>query len=82
MQFSLTPKQSELLRFIEDYLGFQGGAPSYEEMRIYMGLQSKSGIHRLVNELRDRGYITWLPHAARSITLIPQSCAGCPRREE
>lgn len=80
MQYSLTPRQSELLAFIKEYQGYDHGAPSYDEMRIYLGLKSRSGINKLLNELRDRGYLTWIPTAARSITLIPPSCAGCPRR--
>ncbi|MEM6780824.1 MAG: transcriptional repressor LexA [Pseudomonadota bacterium] len=63
----LTKKQKDLLLFIHERM--QGGdiAPSFDEMREALGLQSKSGIHRLVSALVERGYLERLPHRARAL---------------
>ena len=63
----ITPKQKELLSFIKEYLAEHGVTPSYDEMKDGLGLHSKSGIHRLVSGLEERGYITRLPNRARAI---------------
>ena len=62
----LTAKQQELL----DYLRLCERAPSFEEMKNALGLKSKSGVHRLVNALEQRGYIRRLVNHARAIELI------------
>lgn len=68
---ALTPRQKELLDFIRRYTDEQGGiSPSYEEMATYVGLQSKSGIHRLVLSLEERGFIRRLENRARSIVVV------------
>ena len=67
----LTPKQHKLLQFIEETLAKQQVSPSFEEMRAYMGLKSKSGIHRLIAGLEARGYVRHLPNQARALEVIP-----------
>ena len=61
----LTKKQLELLLFIDEHLKNHGTAPSFEEMKIAVNLKSKSGIHRLVTALEERGFLRRLPHRAR-----------------
>ena len=65
----LTKKQNELLIYINQNLRETGVAPSYEEMREALDLRSKSGIHRLINALEERGFIRRLPHRARAIEI-------------
>ena len=71
----LTKKQNELLIYINQNLRETGVAPSYEEMREALDLRSKSGIHRLINALEERGFIRRLPHRARAIevTKLPSA---------
>ena len=71
----LTKKQNELLIYINQNLRETGVAPSYEEMKEALDLRSKSGIHRLINALEERGFIRRLPHRARAIevTKLPYS---------
>ena len=66
----LTKKQNELLIFIQQNLRETGIAPSYEEMKEALDLRSKSGIHRLINALEERGFIRRLAHRARAIEII------------
>lgn len=66
----MTPQQKRLYDIIKAELDATGVCPSYEEMRVRMGLKSKSGIHRLVCQLDERGYIRRLPHRDRSIEII------------
>ncbi len=66
----LTKKQYELLRFIEARLGVNGVSPSFDEMKEALGLKSKSGIHRLIKALEERGFIRRLPHRARALEII------------
>ena len=66
----LTQKQFELLTFLEMKIGTSGIAPSFEEMKIALGLRSKSGIHRLICALEERGFLKKLPHRARSIEIL------------
>ena len=61
----LTRKQYELLIFINDRLGEGGVTPSFDEMKDALSLKSKSGIHRLITGLEERGFIRRLPHRAR-----------------
>ncbi len=61
----LTKKQLELLLFIDRHLKKHGTAPSFEEMKKAVNLKSKSGIHRLVTALEERGFLRRLPHRAR-----------------
>ncbi len=66
----LTPKQYELLKFIHQRVKERGIPPSYDEMKEALGLRSKSGIHRLITALEERGFIRRLPHRARAIEII------------
>jgi len=66
----LTRKQYELLLFIHDRLGRSGVSPSFDEMKDALGLKSKSGIHRLISGLEERGFIRRLPHRARALEVI------------
>ena len=66
----LTKKQNELLIYIHQNLRETGVAPSYEEMKDALDLRSKSGIHRLINALEERGFIRRLAHRARAIESI------------
>jgi repressor LexA len=66
----LTSKQKELLVFINDRLQATGVPPSFDEMKEALNLQSKSGVHRLIIALEERGFIKRLPHRARAIEII------------
>ena len=66
----LTKKQYELLVFIERRLTKTGVSPSFEEMKDALGLRSKSGIHRLITGLEERGFIRRLPHRARALEVL------------
>ncbi|HYI69901.1 MAG TPA: transcriptional repressor LexA [Skermanella sp.] len=80
----LTRKQYELLLFINDRLGEGGVSPSFDEMKDALGLKSKSGIHRLITGLEERGFIRRLPHRARALEVLklPEgSDAGAGRQQ-
>jgi repressor LexA len=66
----LTKKQYELLMFINRRLAQDGVSPSFEEMKDALGLKSKSGIHRLISGLEERGFIRRLPHRARALEVM------------
>jgi len=66
----LTKKQKILLLFINKKLRASGVSPSYEEMKDSLNLKSKSGIHRLISALEERGFIRRLPHKARALEVI------------
>lgn len=66
----LTSKQRELLVFIRDRLNDSGVAPSFDEMKDALDLKSKSGIHRLITGLVERGYLQRLPNRARALEVI------------
>ena len=75
----LTAKQRELLLFINQRLTATGVSPSFDEMKDALHLRSKSGIHRLVGGLEERGFIRRLPHRARALEVIKlpeESAAG------
>lgn len=65
----LTKKQRDLLLFIHERLQETDVPPSFEEMKDALGLKSKSGIHRLISGLEERGYIERLPHRARALEI-------------
>jgi repressor LexA len=73
----LTRKQHELLMFINQRLAATGVAPSFDEMKDALNLRSKSGIHRLISGLEERGFIRRLPHRARAleVTKLPEESA-------
>ena len=66
----LTRKQFQLLRFINERLKESGVPPSFDEMKDALDLRSKSGIHRLITALEERGFIRRLPNRARAIEVI------------
>ncbi|WP_343612590.1 transcriptional repressor LexA [Novosphingobium sp.] len=68
----LTRKQHELLRFIQVRLEEDGVSPSFEEMKEALDLKSKSGVHRLISALEERGFIRRLPNRARALEVLRQ----------
>ncbi|MGR3615569.1 MAG: transcriptional repressor LexA [Paracoccaceae bacterium] len=76
----LTKKQLELLEFIHKRMQRDGVPPSFDEMKLALDLRSKSGIHRLITALEERGFIRRLAHRARAIEIIklPESLGGEP----
>ena len=66
----LTKKQKNLLVFINKKIRSTGVSPSYEEMKNSLNLKSKSGIHRLITALQERGFIKRLPHKARALEVL------------
>ena len=79
----LTKKQHELLTFINQRLAATGVAPSFDEMKDALNLRSKSGIHRLISGLEERGFIHRLPHRARALEVVklPEESAAQPMAE-
>lgn len=73
MKTNLTPEQSRLLAYIAEFSEREGHAPSYEQMMRAMGLASKSGVHRLIEALHERGAIRRLPNRARAVEVVDQS---------
>ncbi|HKX11423.1 MAG TPA: transcriptional repressor LexA [Stellaceae bacterium] len=80
----LTKKQHELLLFINRRLSDTGVSPSFEEMKEALQLKSKSGIHRLISGLEERGFIKRLAHRARALEVVklPEETAVAPPRAE
>lgn len=68
----LTRKQHELIRFIQTRLEETGVSPSFEEMKDALDLKSKSGVHRLISALEERGFIRRLPNRARALEVLKQ----------
>jgi repressor LexA len=79
----LTAKQHELLHFIQERLDTSGISPSFEEMKEALGLKSKSGIHRLISALEERGFLRRLPNRARALEVlkVPEAAKAAPARE-
>jgi len=75
----LTRKQHELLMFIARHLDSRGVSPSFDEMKDGLGLKSKSGIHRLITGLEERGFIRRLPHRARALEILRLPDALVPK---
>ena len=82
----LTQKQKDLLMFINDRLNETGVPPSFDEMKDALSLKSKSGIHRLITALEERGFIRRLPHRAhlrrrarRGAALVAGAALWCAR---
>jgi repressor LexA len=77
----LTAKQRELLQFITVRLEDSGISPSFEEMKDALDLKSKSGVHRLISALEERGFIRRLPNRARALEVIrqPEDSVAAPR---
>ena len=76
----LTRKQRDLLKLIHERIQADGIVPSYDEMRVELNLKSKSGVHRLVKALEERGYINRLAHKARAIEITDLPDALDPNR--
>jgi len=79
----LTRKQHELLMYIHERIKETGVSPSFDEMKEALNLASKSGIHRLITALEERGFLRRLPHRARAleVTKLPeQATAAAPPR--
>lgn len=74
----LTAKQHELLHFIQERLDTSGISPSFEEMKEALGLKSKSGIHRLISALEERGFLRRLPNRARALEVLKVPEAAKP----
>ena len=75
----LTQKQSDLLRFIHERLKETGVPPSFDEMKEALDLRSKSGIHRLILALEERGFIRRLPNRARALEVLRLPESATPR---
>src|SRR6476646_3698847 len=77
----LTAKQRELLQFITVRLEDSGVSPSFEEMKDALDLKSKSGVHRLISALEERGFILRLANRARALEVIrqPEDSVAAPR---
>lgn len=70
---TMTGRQKELLEYITSYVEKSGGvAPSFEEMKYAVNLKSKSGVHRLINALVERGLLRRIPNLARAIEIVPE----------
>ena len=74
----LTAKQRELLLFIDERLKADGISPSFDEMRDALDLKSKSGVHRLISALEERGFIRRLPNRARALEVLKVPEAKAP----
>ncbi|WP_417524754.1 transcriptional repressor LexA [Marinovum sp.] len=76
----LTKKQLDLLNFINKRIQRDGVSPSFDEMKEALDLRSKSGIHRLITALEERGFIRRLAHKARALEIVklPESLGGAP----
>lgn len=77
----LTAKQHELIRYIQLKLEETGISPSFEEMKEALDLKSKSGVHRLISALEERGFIRRLPNRARALEVLkgPEDAVAAPR---
>ncbi|MBV9784373.1 MAG: transcriptional repressor LexA [Acidisphaera sp.] len=75
----LTRKQHELLIFIEGHLKSTGFSPSFEEMKAALRLKSKSGIHRLISALEERGFLRRRHHRARALEVVRMPDEASPR---
>ena len=79
----LTAKQHELIRFIQSRLEATGISPSFEEMKEALDLKSKSGVHRLISALEERGFIRRLANRARALEVVklPEDAVSAPRAQ-
>lgn len=66
----LTVRQAETHRFIFEYTRHNGESPSLQDITDFFGLAGKSNVHRILVCLAERGFIKWIPHRPRSITII------------
>jgi repressor LexA len=75
----LTKKQRELLLFINDRIKETGVSPSFDEMKEALDLASKSGIHRLITALEERGFLRRLAHRARALEVLKLPESAVPQ---
>ena len=78
----LTQRQHDLLVYINSYITDHGISPSYDDMRAGLGLRSKSGIHRLISALVERGFLRRMKNRARALEVLklPDSAQGPAKR--
>jgi repressor LexA len=76
----LTRKQHELICFIDDRLSQTGVSPSFEEMKDALDLKSKSGVHRLISALEERGFLRRLPNRARALEVLKMPERAEPKK--
>lgn len=76
----LTKKQHELICFIADRLNETGVSPSFEEMKDALDLKSKSGVHRLISALEERGFLRRLPNRARALEVLKMPERAEPKK--
>ena len=69
MSFGLTPCQAACLAYIKAETE-AGHSPSFEQIKIHLGLASKSGVHRLIQGLKERGHVAYIPGRHRSLTVV------------
>ena len=74
----LTAKQKELLLYIHERIKETGVSPSFDEMKEALDLASKSGIHRLITALEERGFLRRLPHRARALEVLKMPDSATP----
>ena len=72
----LTRKQKELFDYLKDYISNNQISPSFEEMKQAVNLKSKSGIHRLITSLEQRGFIKRLKHRARAMEILEKNAGN------
>ncbi len=77
----LTAKQHELICFIHDRLAETGVSPSFEEMKDALDLKSKSGVHRLISALEERGFLRRLPNRARALEVLRMPERPAPQKK-
>lgn len=74
MAFTLTARQAEAKAFLIDYMDRNGGiAPSFDEITEGLGISSKSGVHRIMQSLIERGHVQTIPGRARAIRIVPDA---------
>ena len=80
----ITPRQRDVLMFVDGYEREFGFGPSYMQIQEGVGLKSKSGVNRLLNELQDRGFVKMHPGRSRSIEVLklPPDCDHLPAGKE
>lgn len=78
----MTEQQAKLLQYIRHYYSLEGRSPSFDEMRVRLGLKSKSGVHRLVTSLVERGYVAHeggQRFRARNLIPLNGPLSACPK---
>lgn len=76
-RYGTTDVQKRALEFIRSYINYHHIPPSFEEIRIHLGVKSKSGVSRVVHALQDRGIIRFQTGISRTIEIIDRYCPHC-----